>query len=289
MARPERNNVDYFPFICEEGKKMYYIEETYGNDGFASFVKILRELAKSENHYLDLSATTTLMFLSAKCKVQKDVLLSIIKDLVDLGKFDKVLWDENNIIWCQDFIDSIQDAYIKRKNKCITYHGLLHLLSSKGVRKLSKSKIIDTDNTQSIVEYRKEDKTKEDLEFNLTNNLHSKKENDFDVFWDKYGKKVDFKKSKEKFLKLSDKEIETLLQKVDDYVKSTPDIKYRKNPTTWLNGKCWQDDLLTPISNQKYKCEYVSAMGRINKVHTEEEIKEFTFSGFHKLTNKELV
>ena len=69
MARPEKNTVEYFPFICDEGKKMFYIEETYGNDGFSTFIKILRELAKTDFHYLDLSKKTTLMFLSAKCKI----------------------------------------------------------------------------------------------------------------------------------------------------------------------------------------------------------------------------
>jgi hypothetical protein len=171
MARPERNNVDYFPFICEDGQKMFYIEETYGNDGFASFVKILRELAKANHHYLDLSKPAKVMFLCAKCKVSKDVLLSIIKDLVELGKFDTMLWDENNIIWCQDFIDSIQDAYFKRKNKCITYDGLLVLLISLGVRKPSKSKPIESINPQSIVEYikveeNKVNNNKNDLIFN---------------------------------------------------------------------------------------------------------------------------
>lgn len=171
MARPERNNVDYFPFICEDGQKMFYIEETYGNDGFASFVKILRELAKANYHYLDLSKPAKVMFLCAKCKVSKDVLLSIIKDLVELGKFDTMLWNENNIVWCQDFIDSIQDAYFKRKNKCITYEGLLLLLISLGIRKQSKSKPIEPIKPQSIVEYTKVEETKEnnnknDLIFN---------------------------------------------------------------------------------------------------------------------------
>jgi hypothetical protein len=160
MARPERNNVDYFPFICEDGNKMFYIEETYGNDGFATFVKLLRELAKTNYHYLDLSKSTTQMFLSAKCKVSKEVLLSIINDLVELGKFDSVLWNENKIIWCQDFIDSIQDAYVKRNNKCISFEGLLHLLDSLGIRKLSKQTSKGGRNPQSIVEYIKEDKIK---------------------------------------------------------------------------------------------------------------------------------
>ena len=121
MARPERNNVDYFPFYCEDGNKMFYIEETYGNDGFSTFIKLLRELAKTNYHFLDLSKSTTIMFLSAKCKISKETLISIINDLVELGKFDKILWDENKVIWCQDFVDSIQDAYLRRNNNCITY------------------------------------------------------------------------------------------------------------------------------------------------------------------------
>ena len=138
MARPEKNTVEYFPFLCDEGKKMFYIEETYGNDGFSTFIKILRELAKTDFHYLDLSKKTTLMFLSAKCKINTKTLESIINDLVELEKFDEDLWKENKIIWCQDFIDSIQDAYNKRKNKCITYDSLLQHLISLGVRKLGK-------------------------------------------------------------------------------------------------------------------------------------------------------
>jgi hypothetical protein len=169
MARPQRNNVDYFPLLCEEGKKMYYLEETYGNDGFAVFIKILRELARTDFHYLDLSKNTTLMFLSAKCKVTKEVLESIITDLVELEKFDRVLWTENKIIWCHDFIDSIQDAYSKRSNKCITYEGLLHLLISLGVRKQSKCKSKDPVNPQSIVEDSKEEET--NIVFNFKKSL----------------------------------------------------------------------------------------------------------------------
>lgn len=161
MARPERNNVDYFPFYCEEGKKMFYLEEMYGNDGFSTFVKLLRELAKADYHYLDLSNKTTLMFLSAKCKISKETLEKIIQDLVVLEKFDSYLWRENKIIWCQDFIDSIQDAYKKRNNKCITYSGLLTLLVSLGIRKPIKSTSIVPVNPQSKVEYSKVEKIKQ--------------------------------------------------------------------------------------------------------------------------------
>lgn len=140
MARPQRNTVDYFPFYCEDGNKMFYLEETYGNDGFAVFVKLLRELARTDYHYLDLSKNTTVMFLSAKCKVSKEVLLSIVNDLVELEKFDSELWKEAQIIWCESFIESIQDAYRKRANNCIDKNELIQLLTSKGILKHSKGR-----------------------------------------------------------------------------------------------------------------------------------------------------
>jgi hypothetical protein len=169
MARPQKNTVDYFPFYCEDGSKMFYIEETYGNDGFATFIKILKELARVEYHYLDLSKKSSAMFLSAKCKVSIEVLEAIISDLVMLEKFDSELWNENKIIWCESFIDSIQDAYAKRTNKCIDKNGLLQLLDSLGVRKLDKQKPKPTkgtnkggENPQTILEDTKVYQTKED-------------------------------------------------------------------------------------------------------------------------------
>lgn len=186
MARPERNNVDYFPFMCEDGNKMFYIEETYGNDGFATFVKLLRELAKTNYHFLDLSKPTTLMFLSAKCKVSKEILLSIINDLVDLGKFDATLWNENKVIWCQDFVDSIQDAYIRRNNKCITFDGLLLHLTSLGIRKPSNGSKKGNKNPQSKVEYSKEEENKVNiyrsfLHLEITNDDIEKLKIDYDI------------------------------------------------------------------------------------------------------------
>lgn len=71
----------------------------------------------------------------------------------------------------------------------------------------------------------------------------------FQIFWDKYGKKQDSKKCFEKWMKLTDAEINTALDKVDLYVASTPDVQFRKNPLTWLNGKCWNDEII--LNSQK--------------------------------------
>lgn len=161
MARPERNTVDYFPHMLGEGKKMFYIEQKYGNDGYACWYKILEKLGTTENHYLNLNKEEEVMYLAAKCRVTDAVLLSIISDLSKMGVFDKELW-ESKVVWCQQFTDSIEDAYKRRNNKCITFEGLCIQLRSLGILKLGKRNLKVDKNTQSRVEYSKEEETKEE-------------------------------------------------------------------------------------------------------------------------------
>jgi hypothetical protein len=123
MARPERNTVDYFPHLLGEGKKMYFIENKYGNNGYATWYKILEKLGATEYHYLNLNKEEEVMFLASKCKISEELLISIINDLSKMDVFHKELWS-NKIVWCPQFIESIEDAYKKRNNKCISLDGL---------------------------------------------------------------------------------------------------------------------------------------------------------------------
>lgn len=130
MASHEKKNVDYFPFLCKEGKAMFYIEQKYGNDGYATWIKLLRQLAITDNHWVNLSDTTELMFLSSKCKISEEVLTNIITDLSKMGEFNHILWSENKILYSEKFILNIQDAYSRRNNKCMQLKDLcIHLLN----------------------------------------------------------------------------------------------------------------------------------------------------------------
>ena len=123
MARPERNTVDYFPHFIGGGKKMFFIEKKYGNDGYATWYKILEKIAETEYHYLNLNNEEEIIYLSAKCNISEELLLNIINDLTRIGAFDRSLW-QSKVIWSQKFIDEIQDAYKRRSNNCMSYDGL---------------------------------------------------------------------------------------------------------------------------------------------------------------------
>ena len=87
-------------------------------------------------------------------------------------------------------------------------------------------------------EYKEEEELKEDKEIL------------FEQFWNLYDKKVERKNCFNKFINLDLKVIEKIINVVPFYVKSTPDLKYRKNPETWINGECWNDEIKDSTTEQ---------------------------------------
>jgi len=67
---------------------------------------------------------------------------------------------------------------------------------------------------------------------------------EFERFWSKYPKKVAKDKCKDKFLKLKESEIETILNTIDKYINYKPFEDYtHPNPLTYLNQRRWEDEI----------------------------------------------
>ena len=111
---------------------MRIVERKYGNNGFAVWIKILERLTVTDFHYLDLRDQLNIYDLSDYCNVEEDLLIEIIDFLCQIGEIDPELWSQK-IVWIQRLTDSLQDAYKKRTNDCITYSFLLRKLASSGV------------------------------------------------------------------------------------------------------------------------------------------------------------
>lgn len=135
MSRKERNDVDYFPHPVKHGKKMFYLRSKYKNDGYAVWFMLLEQLGMADYHYLNLSDKIQLMYLSSEFSVSEEVLLEIINILVEFDEFDKTLWYEHKILFNNEFIESVRDAYKKRNNECIDKTSLVDLLINKGILK----------------------------------------------------------------------------------------------------------------------------------------------------------
>ena len=115
MGRPRKQTVDYFPhFVSTDSRTKFILEQSWGNDGYAFWFKLLELLGRSEGHYYDCSATANEKYLVALMKLDKDTISEILEVLADLGNIDKELWEERKVIWCQSLVDNLQDVYSKR-------------------------------------------------------------------------------------------------------------------------------------------------------------------------------
>lgn len=114
MARPRKQEVDYFPHYCDHGKVLFILENHFKNDGYAVFYKIEELLSKTEGHCYDCSRLESWEYLLSKMLVSEDIVVSIIDKLAAMGVVDDDLWKEKRI-WMQSFVDSITDAYARRK------------------------------------------------------------------------------------------------------------------------------------------------------------------------------
>lgn len=71
----------------------------------------------------------------------------------------------------------------------------------------------------------------------------------FDEWWDAYQKKRGRKKAEAKWNKLKPTQKVACMKATPAYVMSTPDVQYRKDPMTYLNGECWNDEIISKREN----------------------------------------
>ena len=68
---------------------------------------------------------------------------------------------------------------------------------------------------------------------------------EFEMWWNLYDKKVgDKKKLMAKWRKIPKRDIGEIFRHTKDYVRATPDKKFRKNPQTYLNNESWNDEII---------------------------------------------
>lgn len=75
----------------------------------------------------------------------------------------------------------------------------------------------------------------------------------FDKFWDFYDKKRNKDKTLKLFNKLNELELESIRIHLPQYLDSTPNKQFRKDPDVYLRNKCWNDEIVEskePIKQQ---------------------------------------
>lgn len=111
MARPKKRSVDYFPHYCQHKTTLFILEQRYGNDGYAFWFKLLEFLGSSDGHFIDCNDSHKWEYLIAKVHISEDKCLEILNLLSKLQAIDSDLWITKKMIWSDNFIEGIKDAY----------------------------------------------------------------------------------------------------------------------------------------------------------------------------------
>jgi hypothetical protein len=132
MGRPERHDVDYFPFFAKRGKTLNILQSKFGLEGIGFFTNLMRFLALTPDHYYCIAdETDRLNFFAEIGLIDENKGIAMIELMVKTKKLDKDLWENHKVIACEDFLKSLEPVYEKRNNKEITI-GDIKVLFEKG-------------------------------------------------------------------------------------------------------------------------------------------------------------
>lgn len=77
----------------------------------------------------------------------------------------------------------------------------------------------------------------------------------FDEWWNAYDKKCGRKKAEARWNRLSSFDKIACMKATPAYVRATPDKVFRKHPLTYLNGECWNDEIIFKRNDEQQRLQ----------------------------------
>ena len=127
MARPERHDVDYFPFFAKRGKTLNILQAKYGLEGIGFFTNLMRFLALTPDHFYCIAEESDRLNFYAEIGIEEEKGTAMIELMVKTEKLNKKLWEEHKVIACDAFLKSLEEAYRKRSNQIITIEKIMSI------------------------------------------------------------------------------------------------------------------------------------------------------------------
>ena len=208
-----------------EDEKVAMLFMEYGYEGLGLFYTILEKLSKQE----------------------KPIKTNVLKMQLKVGKKLNKCW---NFMESIDIISSNNGETFNKQ--LLNYSEKYKIKKEKNLKRISQwreNQDVEENVThyQSVRNADKEKKSK--VNISKVNILDSA----FDEWWDKYDKKINKDKSISKWNILTIEEKQLALKIVESYVDSTPDKTFRKDPTTYLNNKSFNDEIIIRSATTSYK------------------------------------
>lgn len=264
MTRPRKNTVDYFPHTVQHGKTMFILESKWGNDGYATWFKILEHLGSSENHVINLNDDAEAAYLAACCKVDTQTLFAILDQCSAVNAIQPDFW-RKKLVYSPNFIQNIADAYRKRLEKLLSEQELKSLYKQyfPEDNEFQAEEIPESDGlpAEEIHKGKGKGKGKEEKPpMSPKGDEGRQSQNDFLVFYSAYPRHEAKEPALRAWKKMNGTRppLEVLLRAIEIQKQTDgwqkEDGKYIPLPASWLNAKRWEDEVAL-YSERKEACE----------------------------------
>ena len=147
MSRPESKNVFYFPHYTKSTIELDLIEHKYNSEGYKAYYRLQEMVADTDYHRLSLATQDEKDMFDLGMNCRQEVVDDVIRILLDRGRIDRELWENERVIWMQDFVETLKPVYLNRrkplpdKNMVITYNNSISTGSNLEKRKEKKIKV----------------------------------------------------------------------------------------------------------------------------------------------------
>ena len=200
-----------------DDEKITELFTNFGYEGLGLFYTLLEKIAKQE----------------------KPVKTQVLKTQLKVGKRLEKCWN------FMEEIGIISSNNGETFNKQLLNFSEMYQIKKEKTRKKVSEWRERQDNKESVTDYVpvsnhrkvKESKVKESKE-------NIKKQIEFEIFWNLYDKKKDRIKCERMWRNLTDAERSLCIARLPDYINSTPDKQFRKDPATYLNNKSWENEII---------------------------------------------
>ena len=218
MSRPESKNVFYFPHYTKSTSELDLIEHKHNSEGYKAYYRLQELVADADYHRLSLATQDEKDMFELGMNCRQEVVDDVIRILLDRGRIDRELWENESVIWMQDFVETLKPVYLNRKKP----------LPDKNIVTTSNNSI----STGSNTEKRKEKKIKE---------KRSREKDDSLLSFEEYEKQFpekDVNKSLSKYLDYTDNPTHEGATRWLKREMGKKKYEFRKSPTGCFIAYC---------------------------------------------------
>lgn len=114
MARPAREDADWFPFYAKDGRTLTILQHRFGLAGIGFFTNLMRLLTQTPRHHVQISDEADAVYTFSRLGCEPDEAEAMIATMVMTGKLDRRLWDGAHVLYSSALVDSLAGLYEKR-------------------------------------------------------------------------------------------------------------------------------------------------------------------------------